>query len=145
QAVLHVAARGGAAQHPGGEADRGPAAAAEAGAGPAAPPAAAPAGRVGGPRQGAHGRHRGLRPRPLRRLHQPPASRRRARRRGRAARNHALLRGHRGRDRSQHHRRVLRHGRRGERRAGRARADDPAGDGVPGGSDAAVEHRHRLA
>ncbi|KAG2539441.1 QWRF motif-containing protein 7-like isoform X1 [Panicum virgatum] len=32
-----------------------------------------------------------------------------------------------------------------ERRAGRARADDPAGGGVPGGSDAAVEHRHRLA
>ena len=36
-------------------------------------------------------------------------------------------------------------GRHDERRAGRARADDPAGGGVPGGSDAAVEHRHRLA
>ncbi|CAL4923761.1 unnamed protein product [Urochloa decumbens] len=36
-------------------------------------------------------------------------------------------------------------GRRDERHAGRAGADDPAGGGVPGGSDAAVEHRHRLA
>jgi len=171
QAVLHVAARGGAAQHPGGEADRGPAAAAEAEAGPAASPAAVAAGVVGAPRQAARRRHRGPRPRPLRGLHRPTVSRRRARRHGRAARNHVLLRGRRQRDRS-HHRHVLRHGtymktlhgrcglrssrsttliwlrttgRRDERRAGGARADDPAGDGVPGGSDASVEHRHRLA
>ncbi|XP_062200193.1 QWRF motif-containing protein 7-like isoform X1 [Phragmites australis] len=36
-------------------------------------------------------------------------------------------------------------GRRDEQRARRARADDPAGVGVPGGSHAAVQHRHRLA
>jgi hypothetical protein len=49
QAVLHVAARGGAAQHPSGEADRGAAAAAEAEAGKAAATATPPPRLVGVP------------------------------------------------------------------------------------------------